>query len=297
MTSTHFAEIPIPDFVDIILAGGERGDEAMFYLLHHRMERQLKLRFEKFQHKLTDGFDDVLEDFFLYLRDGGRDSCEVSYPSLRRIRNKEAFEAWMLNTFRNYITMLVDSKKTMVCSGLKEEDLAEMDVPTSALSDERKLEIASTLIAYAHQILSYRERFILLRTMLSMLNKSQALPNDKVACVLGMSAISYRVTVHRLKRNLVNIRTRLISGEIITLDNPHLQMAQRINKDFSQLYQTLLVYYSQSIDGLHNAAAVKQLRQEYYNTTGLMLHENKCPYHITIKVSTFWTRLTEFLIV
>lgn len=69
-TDSQFVEVAIPDFVDIILEGGERGDEAMYYLLHQRLERQLRGRFEVYQHQLLDDFEDVVEDFFLYLREG-----------------------------------------------------------------------------------------------------------------------------------------------------------------------------------------------------------------------------------
>ena len=102
--SDTFSSIPIPDFVDIIIEGGERGDEAMYYLLHERLERQLKGRYEKYRHQLLDDFEDVVEDFFLYLRDGNfhpsnhlgqgdNGWSNVTYPSLRHIRKKESFES------------------------------------------------------------------------------------------------------------------------------------------------------------------------------------------------------------
>ena len=69
-TQSPFADIALPDFVDIILEGGERGDEAMYYLLHERLERQLRHRFEVYQHQLLDDFEDVVEDFFLDRSEG-----------------------------------------------------------------------------------------------------------------------------------------------------------------------------------------------------------------------------------
>lgn len=64
-TQSQFTDITIPAFEDIILEGGERGDEAMYYLLHERLERQLRHRFEVYQHQLLDEYEDVVEDFFL----------------------------------------------------------------------------------------------------------------------------------------------------------------------------------------------------------------------------------------
>ena len=110
MTCREFAEIPIPDFVDIILDGGEKGDEAMYYLLHQRLESQLRERFEVCRNQLMDDFEDVVEDFFLYLREGKTGWSKTPYLSLRRIRKKESFETWLLNTFRNYLTIRVEKE-------------------------------------------------------------------------------------------------------------------------------------------------------------------------------------------
>ena len=79
------ATYAIPDFVDIILAGGERADEAMYYLLHERLNKQLKGKFVVYQHQLMDEFEDVVEDFFLYLREGKDGRSRTPYQSLQRI--------------------------------------------------------------------------------------------------------------------------------------------------------------------------------------------------------------------
>ena len=292
-TDNQFAEVPIPNFVDIILEGGERGDEAMYYLLHQRMERQLKGRFEVYRHQLMDDFEDVVEDFFLYLREGKNGWSRTPYPSMRRIQKKESFEAWLLNTFRNYLTVRADAEKQMTTTGIHEETLAATDTSSSPLTDERKLAVASHLIAYAHQTLYPRDRFIFLRTLLTLLNKQQALPNDEMARALGMSDIAYRVCVHRLKGRLAYIRTCLLRNDRLPLDDQHRKMAQQINDDFTRLYPTIGRFYVLSIGELKHAEAVNRLRQEYYETSGQMLHE---PYTPVPSVSAFWARLSRFLL-
>ena len=152
-TDSQFVEVAIPDFVDIILEGGERGDEAMYYLLHQRLERQLRGRFEVYQHQLLDDFEDVVEDFFLYLREGKSGWSKTPYQSLRRIRKKESFESWMLNTFRNYLTVRAETENQLASTSLQEENVSVTDKTSSLLTDERKLIIAANLIAYAHQTL------------------------------------------------------------------------------------------------------------------------------------------------
>ncbi len=296
-TDSQFVEVAIPDFVDIILEGGERGDEAMYYLLHQRLERQLRGRFEVYQHQLLDDFEDVVEDFFLYLREGKSGWSKTPYQSLRRIRKKESFESWMLNTFRNYLTVRAETENQLASMSLQEENVSVTDKTSSLLTDERKLIVAANLIAYAHQTLYPRDRFIFLRTLLTILNKQQALPNGEMASALGMSVLAYRVCVHRLKGKLSYIRTCLLRNDMLPLDDLHRQMAQHINSDFTHLYPTIGRYYVLSIDDLKCANAVKRLRQEYYEATGQMLHESESVYSLAPKISAFWTRLSKFLMV
>lgn len=291
-TEFQFADIAIPDFVDVILEGGERGDEAMYYLLHQRLERQLKAQFEVYHSQLIDDYEDVIEDFFLYLREGKSGWSRTPYPSLQRIRKKESFEKWMLNTFRNYLTVRAAAEKQMACMNLRDEHIVAADTTTSLLTDERKLAIASHLIAYAHQTLCPRDRFIFLRTLLTLLNKQQALPTDEMAESLGMTSMSYRVVVHRLKHNLACIRIRLLQDEELPFDIGHRKMAQQINDNFTHLYPILFAYYCQSIEALPRASAVKRLRQDYLNTSEQSLHEQGMGYSLSPSISSFWTMLS-----
>lgn len=290
-----FAEMPIPNFLDIIQEGGPRADEAMYFLLHQRLLGRLRNRYEIYQRQLQDDFDDVLADFFLYLRDGKEGRNTVTYLSLRSIKSKDAFETWMLNTFRNYIGVTANAKPplTIVTNNLESESkIQNPDVPCSPLTDERKLAFASTLIAYAHQTSLPRDRFILLRTLLTLLNKQQAMPNEEMAEALGMSSVSYRVTVYRVKHHLAKLRTRLLQGENLPLDDNHRQMAQNINDDFTHLYPILYTYYCQTIDALASAAAVKRLRQEHLDATGRALHETGSHYSLSPGIRAFWTMLS-----
>ena len=296
-TDDPFAEIPIPDFINIILKGDERADEAMYYLLRQRFNHQLRQRFEVYQHQLFDEYEDIVDDFFFYLREGKEGNNQQPYQSLESIEKRDALEPWILNTFRNYLSMRAAKEEKYALTELPIEYMAESDVPISLLNDERKLSIASDLIAYAHQVFLPHEGFIFLRTLLTLLNKKQALPNEAVAKALGMSSGNYRVTVHRLKERLARYLTSLIQGEHLVLDDMHQLMAKRINDDFFHLYPTLLGYYCQAIDALPCADAVKQLRQNHYLTTGNMMHEDNDSYSTPLTVTAFWNKLNRFLIV
>ena len=293
-----FAGIPVSDFVDIILNQGNKSDEAMYYLLHQRLSHQLQDRYDVYQQQLYDDFEDVIEDFFLYLREGRGN--RFPYQALRRIKNKEAFETWLLNTFRNYLNNRADEEQRMVHVTFSEHEpfdrLRTRHESNESFSDEQKLQIASQLIAYAHQVFYPRGRFIFLRMLLTMLNKQKALPNSEVAKALGMTDISYRVIVHRMKCNLTKFRQRLMHGEMLRLDDEHMLMAQRIYDDFSHLYPTMLSFYTQTIDSMKCANAIRQLRQHYYEATGVMVHEPDSDYSIQISIKLFWNKLNRMLI-
>ena len=290
-----YAGIPISDFVDIIVHEGDKSDEAMYYLLHHRLNHQLHERYDVYHQQLNDAFDDIVEDFFLYLREGKNGQNRLPYQSLQRIKNKDSFEAWLLNTFRNYLSSRATAEEKASFTYFSEN--VQEEKKKVLLTDEQIITIASHLIAYAHQVFYPRGRFIFLRSLLTMLNKQKALPNEKIAQALGMTVISYRVTVHRMKCNLTRFRQRLLQGDDLRLDEEHQQIAQRICDDFCHLYPILLKYYTQTIDTLKCADAIKQLRQEYYKATGILAHEPTANDNSQIAIKSFWNKLNRLLIV
>jgi len=129
-----------------------------------------------------------------------------------------------------------------------------------------------------------------------MLNRQKALPTEEVAIALGMTHISYRVILHRMKHNLAHFRNRLLQGEHLRLDDRHQQMAQRLNDDFTHLYPTLLAYYDKTIDTLKCADAIRQLRQRHYEETGIMDEPSPDEGPIRATITAFWNKLNHMLI-
>ena len=283
---SRFAGIPVSHFVDMILKGD---DEAMYYLLHERLNRQLRSRYESYSLHLYDDFEDVVDDFFLYLRERG----SRPYEPLQRIKKPEAFESWLLNTFRNYLSNRAEAEDATASVSFAENNLTDIYEPSN-LTNEQMLAVVSQLIAYAHQVFYPRGRFIFFRAMLTMLNKQRAIPNKEMAEALDMSYVVYRVTLHHMKQNVRRFRSRLLDGETLRLDARHQQMAEQINADFTHLYPTLFRYYLETIDTLKTSAQVKQLRQQYLEERGFAVHESDLP--IAIGVPAFWEQLNHWLI-
>ena len=285
--ANRFAGIPVPDFVEMILKGD---DEAMYYLLHDRLKHQLQERFEAYKNNLCDDYEDVIDDFFLYLRENGR----YPYEPLQRIKKKASFETWLLNTFRNYLSNRAETEG----QGFSSQPNCEahsLIVSDGGIGDEEKIRIVSRLIAYAHQVFYPRGRFIFLRSLLTMLNKQRAVPNKEMAEALDMSDLAYRVAVYRMKQNVKRFRERLLNGETVRLDDEHQQMADYINRDFIHLYPTLFRIYLECIDTLKTSTAVKDLRKQYLEERGYAVHEPNADSPIRVRIPAFWEKLNHWM--
>ena len=285
--ANRFAGIPVSDFVEMILMGD---DEAMYYLLHDRLKRPLHERYEAYNNCLFDDYEDVIDDFFLNLRECGR----YPYEPLQRIKKKESFETWLLNTFRNYLRNRAEAEGGVISSQPNCEAHA-LIAGEGSISDEEKIRVVSQLIAYAHQVFYPRGRFIFLRSLLTMLNKQRAVPNKEMAEALDMSDLAYRVAVYRMKQNVRHFRNRLHKGETLRLDEEHQQMADNINRDFIHLYPMLFRIYLECIDTLKTSTAVKDLRQQYLEERGFAVHEPDADSPIRVRIPAFWEKLNRWM--
>lgn len=255
---------------DTTPAATPQSDEILYFILKERLYKQLKRRYTPRAKYLLDTFDDCLDDFFLYLRGGS-----LPYHSLRTIQKKESFEQWLLTTFRNFLT--INAHRHQHRYRLKDHKTREY-VPEPC-SREHLITTASQLIAYSHQILLPRNQLILLRILLTILNKSNALPDNEIADAMGMSYILYRVTVHRIMRKIGYLKNQLELGENPQLDAYHTAMAAHISGDFEFLYTALIRYYDATLQHQDYSTSITSLRHKYYAETGCMLHESCAPIY------------------
>ena len=111
------------------------------------MKYPLHERYEAYSNHLCDDYEDVIDDFFLYFRENGR----YPYEPLKRIKKKDAFETWLLNTIRNYLSNRAEAEG----QGFSSQPNCEAHLPIAgegSVSDEEKIRLVSELIAYAHQV-------------------------------------------------------------------------------------------------------------------------------------------------
>ena len=288
MEKVNYADISTPLFVDILLKGD---DEAMYYLLHERLKVPLYKRYKDYSGNLYDDFEDMLGDFFFYIRESG----QTPYQVLLRIKKKESLESWLLKTFRNYLSNRSEAESHIPLVHIECEKLSLL-ADSSSEDREKMIHIASQLLAYALQAFYPRRRFIFLRSLLTNLNKEQAVPDKEMAEALDMSYVSYRVTLNKIKGKVGRLLERLLNGESLRLDDKHDILAKRINDDFSNLYPMLFDCYIQCIDTLKTSAAVKKLRNHYLEERSFVVHEPSIPEQTPISIVQFWMKLNRWLI-
>lgn len=289
--ATNFQHIPLSEFLDFILAHREQADEAMYWLLHERMRPLLRDRYEAFRDDIFEDYEDIEEDFFLYLREGADGENKQPYKILSSVQHRDVFVAWVRSTFRNYLANRAASETKL------REFYVEHADEINACSDglpllqtERMIETFSHVLAYMLQVLQPRERFILLRWLLTILDKSKALPEKDVTKAMGISYEAYRVIVYRIKAQMRHNLSLLQQGnQVFTCGSEYLSIASDINDHFSDLYNCLIAYYEETLLLLPNAEAVAELRLSRKEKSGGIVHDTTVIEYHQSAATILWT--------
>ena len=262
---------PASTFYDTIISNRKEGAEAAYYLLKCRLTHALKAIYEVYGFGLGDGYDDTIEDFFLYLHDSSQMHDTRPFGVLGNVRNKEAFFAWVLGTYRRF---LLNKAKE---EAKRREMLDDIRVLSGGeerrFSEETLILFLATAIAYADQQFVPRNRFILYRMLLTLLDHRRAIPQEAMAQALDMMPVTYRVCNKRQKERFMGFILLQETGHPLELDATHSVMCERIVEGFSQLYTLLLEFYDQTLTGLPTASDIQALRLKSVRHDGLSMHE------------------------
>lgn len=285
ITNNPFDKLALQDLYRLIIKGDSQSDEAMHYLIRVRMHSLLKNVYAVYESRCHDDYEDVLSDFFLYLREGAHAENNLPYKALLGLQHPQAFASWMQSTFRNYLNNRVAAEtKAMELLAEYSEDVEDGDSCDVQADTERKIEDFAHLFAYMLHVLQPRERFILLRWLLTMLDKSKALPEKDMAQAMGLSYEAYRVISYRVKMQLRHNLSILMQqdGHVLHFNprtdesNNHidyLAVASDINEHFADLYNCLIGYYEGTLSVLPNADAITELRLTRQEERGFSVHD------------------------
>lgn len=236
-------------------------DNALYRVLTESLRPRLLRRFRAYEKRAPFAFEDALQEFFLYLRGDANNA----YSIFRELRDASAADAWMLTTFRNFI-----SKKSRYGVPAVAGDIPDLsdcpDCPQDNLQNnpqDKLQKVLSAMIAYCYQELPLVQRFVFMRMILTYLDRNRALPQKDVALVLGLSHIYYRVLCNRVKSYAMRVKGRILAGECLPLNMNALEMRDRLDADFGGWYDLLSSYYAKTIAQFTQAEEINTLRYSY----------------------------------
>lgn len=263
-----------PELLEMMVsetASLEERDEALYYAISERLAPSLRRKFAPFEEAFFEGFEDVLMDYFLYLR--GEDA--EPYGKLRSIRNPASFDAWLVVTFRNFLCRKASGKCRVSKIDLRPELLGTEDI--DKLSEEDLVGMLSTLVAYCCQEFTPVRRFVFLRMVLTLLDKGLSLPDKDMAEAMGLTCVCYRVTGHRVRREVSEIRDLILSGAQLELLPDSRLLADDLSGDFSDWYRRISECYDETLGSLEQSDAVWALRKERTSAGSALLHNGPQP--------------------
>ena len=278
------------DYYDIIVDSDPDKAEAAYYLLKRRLLRPLKRIYDTHGFGIDADFEDSIDEFFLYLYG---ENPSKPFGILENVRNKKAFFAWTLSTYRHFLFNKA-REETKRKTWLKKARLQKDD--EKSLSEEDLIHILADAIAYADQHFTKHNLIVLYRLMLSFLDHSRAIPQETIAHALDMHPVTYRVCTKRQKDRFLGCILQRETGACLDLDPTHQLMRDRIVNGFNQLYELLLEYYDLTLDKLPSGKRIQELRHEYGRTHGKSMHENLCyGFRNTDECHAFYRELKQYL--
>lgn len=245
-----FKGLSMEKILEIILENSKMSDQAMLYLLNIRLKRMLRSSYEKQKIWLKDEFEDTLHDFFIYLREGRNRVNIIRYEVLHRIRDRRKFESWLKRMFFFFLTnksMAKEERETIRMDD-REMTIGGRDDIEPFLNLERRILIASKVIAYIHQSSSNRNKILFFNWLMRYYMKKDC-PHtiQELAELLGCSYLAARVNTHHIWKRMDRARTELMKTGDLPLDGTHIRMSEEINQNFSNLSPVLLKYYRASL--------------------------------------------------
>lgn len=252
-------------------AGIEVRDCALYWLIACALRPGMERRFRPYEGRVPFTFEDSLQEYFLYLRGDGPEY----YSVLRKLKDRSSADSWLLSTFRNFLSR--QSRDSAQSGPTTRRDIS--NIASESDQETQRITMLSTIISYCYQELPLVQRFVLLRMILSALDKDRALPQKDVAMVLGISHVYYRVLGNRVKSFMMQAKERLLQGEDLHLDSSGLSFQKAMERNAGGWYDLIAEYYSKTIDLFAQSAAINALRCSYRTSpSASILHDTEKPY-------------------
>jgi hypothetical protein len=243
-----FDGMTMEQLLEVVLQNSKKSDLAMVCVIFIRMRKPFLSKYERNKIWLKESFEDTLNDFFIYLREGKQKRNIIRYEALHRIKDHKKFAPWIIRAYHFYLTN---------CS-LKKEELYAInidDIPQIGSKNdiepfwnyERKIHVASKVIAYVHQISNEGHRLIFAYWLMRHYKGECPHSCQEIASMLGISYLSFRVKTSCIRKKINKTRAQLLKTGVLPLDGEHLRMSETIMNNFNDLTPIFLRYYKRSL--------------------------------------------------
>ena len=203
ITDMNFELLTNEEALEMILKGDEQSDLVMYYLIQRKYAGKLLHIYLKYARLLSDDFEDLTGNFFIYMRDGRKSESRRAYAGLERVRDSSKLGSYLCSAFL----------------------------------------IAASVIAYAHQTSSPEGKLCLMYMMMRAIDRRSTPDSRTMAIALGTTGISLRAASFRIRRRMKKYRDKLRNGERLPLDKEHQLMRDRINDAFGKDLRDAIFYY------------------------------------------------------
>lgn len=239
----------------MILCRDEESDQVAYYLLRYKLFDKLTLIY--LDANIADDISDVLLDFYLYIKEGGKES--IPYQCLEGVRSVLSFERYLLNMFRNFVT---DRWKLSMKEEKAKTEFKSNTADGYNHTRDSRIEQFGWLLAYANEEMPVRERFIFFRNLLAMLDKSVVISNERMADAMGLTYSNYRQIDSRCRKAIVNRLEDYQHGVIPDLTEVSQHLVQQVIADFENTEKILASLYNSTLAQLDCKVEIESLRQE-----------------------------------
>lgn len=257
MLNSKYIKYSTPELRNLIIKNNEQSDEVAFYLIRYRMLPEFRSIYVQYN-SLPDELGDVLNDFWLYLRNGKTGKNTEPYKGLHGIMSSLAFSRWIKRTFRNFIfdrnSKIVRQKTADAEYNVQDENDVEFR--------EKQITDFSLIIAWLHQLSTPDQRFILYRHLMQNICHNDLIDNKKIAQALGLTYGNYRTRNSRLSDRIRELTSRIEKGEHPELDIAHKNLAKQIDENFGQLHTILKALYEKNLPATTHWVTIQALRKQ-----------------------------------
>lgn len=246
---------------ELILKRDKNSDEAAFYLLRYRMQEKFSAMYNKSKPKMD--FDDVMMDFYLYLRNSKQDTDKMPFHAIEGLRSWWAFDSWLTTTFRHYLIGLI-KKDVNTCSDNRLETIADCQESNNDKLD-KEINILAHAVAFKERWGTAEDKFILYRSLMYSLDKNKMIGRKDMALAMGLTDVNYRTKDSRLRKNLKDIIEKMRSRGSLNsfqLDERTLAVKEDIEKNYVDFFSVVARLYENALSQLQAQREIEELRQK-----------------------------------